>query len=273
MSFFKKLSPGWLLVGGFAVVIFIGATLLMLPVSRHPGVTVSPVDALFTSTSAVCVTGLIAVDTADTFTVFGRIVVAVLIQVGGLGVSSVGVGFVLLAHRRLGLKGRLLVKEALNLNSFRGVVVLVRSILLITLCFELLGAGLSYISFSQHYPPLRALEISLFHSVAAFNNSGFDILGGLTNLIPFQKDVLINLTTCGLIFFGGIGFLTILDLIKKRRFKSLTLHSKVVLLTSLLLILIGTVLLKLTAVNTHGTAANVGLFGATKFARPAEWAK
>ncbi|MEA5145983.1 MAG: potassium transporter TrkG [Candidatus Limiplasma sp.] len=246
MSFFKKMSPGWLLVGGFAAVIFIGAMLLMLPVSRHPGVAVSPVDALFTSTSAVCVTGLIAVDTADTFTVFGRIVVAVLIQIGGLGVSSVGVGFVLLAHRRLGLKGRLLVKEALNLNSFRGVVVLVRSVLLITLCFELLGAGLSYISFSQHYPPLRALEISLFHSVAAFNNSGFDILGGLTNLIPFQSDVLINLTTCGLIFFGGIGFLTILDLLKKRRFKTLTLHSKVVLLTSLVLILIGTVMLKFT---------------------------
>jgi len=246
MNFIKKMSPGWLLVGGFATVILIGSILLMLPIARHPGITVSPVDALFTSTSAVCVTGLIVVDTADTFTLFGRIVVAVLIQIGGLGVSSAAVGFVLLAHRRLGLKGRLMVKEALNLTSFRGVVILVRAILLMTLCFEVVGAGLSYISFSQHYPPLRALEISLFHSVAAFNNSGFDILGGLTNLIPFQRDVLLNLTTCWLIFFGGIGFLAVIDMLRKRRFKALTLHTKVVIVTSLSLIVIGTLLLKLT---------------------------
>lgn len=246
MNIFKKMSPGWLLVAGFGTLILIGASLLLLPIARNPGVTVSPVDALFTSTSAVCVTGLISIDTADTFSVFGRIVVAVLIQVGGLGVTSAAVGFVLLAHRRLGLKGRLMVKEALNLTSFRGIVILVRSILLMTLCFEVLGAGLSLISFSKHYPFLHALEVSLFHSVASFNNAGFDILGNYTSLIPYQSDVLLNLTTCGLIFFGGIGFLTILDVLKKRRFKALTLHSKVVITTSVLLILIGTILLKLT---------------------------
>ena len=176
---------------------------------------------------------------------FGRIVIATLIQIGGLGVSSIGVGIVLLAHRRLGLKARLLVKESLNLSSFRGVVVLVRSILLITLCFELSGAALAYISFSRYYPPLKALEISLFHAVSSFNNAGFDILGGMTSLVPFQKDVLLNLLTCGLIFFGGIGFLTILDVLRKRRFHTLNLHSKVVILTSVCLIIVGTLLLKL----------------------------
>ncbi|MEG0767315.1 MAG: potassium transporter TrkG, partial [Clostridia bacterium] len=112
--------------------------------------------------------------------------------------------------------------------------------------FEAAGAALSYLSFSRYYPPLHALGISLFHSVAAFNNAGFDILGGLTNLIPYQTDLLLNLTTCGLIFFGGIGFLVILDMMKKRRFHTLTLHSKVVLLTSVALIVGGTLLLKAT---------------------------
>ena len=245
MTFFKKLSPGWLLVSGFGSVIFLGAALLLLPVARLPGVPLSPVDALFTSTSAVCVTGLVTVDTGTTYSMFGRIVIATLIQIGGLGVSSIGVGIVLLAHRRLGLKARLLVKESLNLSSFRGVVVLVRSILLITLCFELSGAALAYVSFSRYYPPLKALEISLFHAVSSFNNAGFDILGGMTSLVPFQKDVLLNLLTCGLIFFGGIGFLTILDVLRKRRFHTLNLHSKVVILTSVCLIIVGTLLLKL----------------------------
>ncbi|MEG0271437.1 MAG: potassium transporter TrkG, partial [Clostridia bacterium] len=124
--------------------------------------------------------------------------------------------------------------------------VLVRAILIMTLCFETLGTALSYLSFSKHYAPLDALGISLFHSIAAFNNSGFDILGGLTNLIPYQGDVLLNLTTCGLIFFGGIGFLVILDVMKKRRFRTLTLHSKIVISTSVVLIVLGTLLLKLT---------------------------
>ncbi|MEG0863658.1 MAG: potassium transporter TrkG [Clostridia bacterium] len=245
-SRFKRLPPGVLLVFGFAFVIFLGAVLLLLPAMQNPNTDVSFVNSLFTSTSAVCVTGLIAVDTADTFSVAGRTIVALLIQIGGLGVTSVGVGLILLARKRIGLKSRMLVKEALNLESFRGAVVLVRAILIMTLCFETLGTALSYLSFSKYYAPLDALGISLFHSIAAFNNSGFDILGGLTNLIPYQGDVLLNLTTCGLIFFGGIGFLVILDVMKKRRFRTLTLHSKIVITTSVVLIVLGTLLLKLT---------------------------
>ena len=106
--------------------------------------------------------------------------------------------------------------------------------------------ALSFIVFVQDYPPLKALGISAFHSIAAFNNSGFDILGGLRNLIPYQSDVLLNLTTCGLIIFGGLGFLVIIDIIKKRSFKKLMLHSKIVIITTLVLILSGTLLLKLT---------------------------
>lgn len=245
-NFFKNQSPARLITLGFAFVILAGTILLKLPVSVRDGAGVSWIDALFTSTSAVCVTGLIAIDTAEHFTVFGRTVVAVLIQIGGLGVTSVGVGIILAAGKRIGFKERLLVKEALNVNGFKGMVVLVKYVLIMTLCFETAGTILSYLVFVQKYSPLDALGISMFHSVAAFNNSGFDILGGLKNLIPYQDNVLLNLTTCGLIIFGGLGFLVILDIIRNRCFKKLCLHSKSVIVTSIALIVTGTVLLKCT---------------------------
>ena len=172
--------------------------------------------------------------------------VAVLIQIGGLGVTSVGVGLILAAGKRVGIRGRMLAKEALNVDSFSGIIRLVRAVLLMTLFFETAGAVLSFLVFIQDYPLPHALGISVFHSIAAFNNSGFDILGGLRNLIPYQNNVLLNLTTCGLIIFGGIGFLVILDVMKQRRFKKLTLHSKVVITTSLVLIVSGTLFLKAT---------------------------
>ena len=242
----KRQPPGRLIVVGFALVILLGTGLLLLPISVRDGVNVSFIDALFTSTSAVCVTGLIAIDTADHFTAFGQAIVAALIQIGGLGVTSIGVGLILAARKRVGIKGRVLVKEALNVDGFKGMVRLVKSVLLMTLCFELVGMALSFIVFVQDYPPLHALGISAFHSIAAFNNSGFDILGGLRNLIPYQSNVLLNLTTCGLIIFGGLGFLVILDILKKRSFRKLSLHSKVVLTTTGILLVVGTLLLKAT---------------------------
>ncbi|MGG7212298.1 TrkH family potassium uptake protein [Clostridium nigeriense] len=246
MKLLKKISPGRIIVLGFFYVIVIGTILLKLPISINEGVEVSVVDALFTSTSAVCVTGLIAVDTADTFTVFGRAVVALLIQIGGLGVTSVGVGFIILMGKKVGIKERVLIKESMNLDSMKGLVKLVKSVLLLTLSFEVVGVILSYIVFSKDYSPLDALGISVFHSIAAFNNSGFDILGGLKNLIPYKSNILLNLTTCGLIIFGGLGFLVIKEIIKKKRFKKFSLHTKIVLTMTASLLVIGTVLLKAT---------------------------
>lgn len=243
---FKKQPPGRLIAAGFAVLILFGAVLLLLPLSVRGDAEVHFIDALFTSTSAVCVTGLIAIDVADHFTTFGQAVVAVLIQVGGLGVTSIGVGLILAARKNVGLKGRILLKEALNIEGIKGMIRLVKSILLMTLCFELMGIVLSFLVFVQDYPVLKALWISIFHSIAAFNNSGFDILGGLRNLIPYQNNILLNLTTSGLIIFGGLGFLVILDVLKKRSFRKLTLHSKVVLTTTLTLLVAGTLLLKAT---------------------------
>ena len=146
-----------MIVTGFALVILLGTALLLLPVSVKDGAYVSFVDALFTSTSAVCVTGLIAIDVADHFTAFGQTVVAALIQIGGLGVTSLGVGLILAARKRVSIKGRVLVKESLNVDNFKGSVRLVKSVLLMTLCFELVGMVLSFIVFIQDYPLPKAL--------------------------------------------------------------------------------------------------------------------
>lgn len=244
--FIKRQPPGRVIAMGFAIAILLGTCLLLLPVSVKDNAEVSLINALFTSTSAVCVTGLIAIDTADHFTAFGQAVVAGLVQIGGLGVTSIGVGLMIAAGKRVSIKSRFLVKEALNVDNYRGIVRLVKSVLILTISFEAAGALLSFLVFSQDYPPLHALGISLFHSIAAFNNSGFDILGGLRNLIPYQKDILLNLTTCGLIIFGGLGFLVILDIANQRSFKKLSLHSKVVITTSAVLLIVGTLLLKAT---------------------------
>ncbi len=242
----KKQSPGRIIAFGFAAVILIGSGLLMLPCSIQEGVTVRYIDALYTSTSAVCVTGLIAVDAGDTFTPLGQFFLMALIQIGGLGVTAVGAGVILAMGKKVNMKGRNLIREAMNLDSGKGLVRFVKSIFFMTLIFELAGAILSFFVFVQDYPPLRAAGISIFHSVAAFNNSGFDILGNFQNLIPYQNNILLNLVTCGLIFWGGIGFLVIQEMWSKRfHWRKFSMHTKIVVTVSLALIISGTVLLKL----------------------------
>lgn len=246
-KFFQTQSPARLIALGFAVAIFMGSLLLFLPCSVQDGVQLTYIDSLYTSTSAVCVTGLIVVDAGDTFTPLGQFFLALLIQVGGLGVTSIGAGIILAMGKKLNLKSRNLIREASNLDSNSGAVRFVRSVLFTTLIFEAIGALLSFIVFVQDYPPLKALWISIFHSVAAFNNSGFDILGNFQNLIPYRNNVMLNLITCGLIFFGGIGFLVIREMWRyKLKWKKYSMHTKVVLSVSGVLIVLGTLLLKLT---------------------------
>ena len=246
MNKLKKMSPGRFIALGFATVILLGALMLFFPFSHKDGVEVAFIDAIFTATSALCVTGLTVVDTADTYNAFGQVIIALLIQIGGLGVTSVGVGFMLLARRKVDFKDRVLVKEALNLGSMKGVVKLIKSILLMTLCFESVGAILSFIVFSQKFPLPKAIGISIFHAVSSFNNAGFDILGGFRGLIDYRESVILNLTTCGLIIFGGLGFVVIKELLHKRSFKKLSLHAKVVITMTVLLLALGTILFKFT---------------------------
>ncbi len=247
LKLIKSQPPARIIAFGFALVILLGSGLLMLPCSLRNGVELRYIDALYMSTSAVCVTGLISVDVGDTFTPLGQFFLAVLIQTGGLGVTCIGAGVIVAMRRRVNLKGRNVIREAMNLNTGKGIVKFIKSVFLTTLSFELVGAALSFIVFIKDYPPLRAIGISLFHSIAAFNNSGFDVLGNFQSLIPYQNNVLLNLVTCGLVVFGGIGFLVIRELIEKRLcWRKLSMHTKVVLTVSAALIAIGTLLIKLT---------------------------
>lgn len=247
LKFIKRQSPARIIALGFALVIFIGSILLILPCSVQEGVTVRYIDSLYTSTSAVCVTGLIVVDAGNTFTPLGQFFLGMLIQIGGLGVTAMGTGIIIAMRKKLNFKGRVLVQEAMNLDSRQGIVRFVKSIFITTIIFELVGALLSFTVFVKDFPPLKAAGVSLFHSVAAFNNSGFDILGDFQNLIPYQSNIMLNLVTSGLIIFGGIGFLVIRELwIKKFRWRKLSMHAKIVISMSAALIVAGTLLIKAT---------------------------
>ena len=247
INLIKRQSPARLIALGFISLILIGSILLRLPFCVKEGVHLSYIDSLYTSTSAVCVTGLIAVDAGDTFTPLGQMILGLLMQTGGLGVTTVGAGLMLLMRKKVDLKERTLVKEALNVDSGKGLITLVKRIFIVTIVFETAGALLSLLVFIKDYPFSKALGISIFHSVAAFNNAGFDILGNFQSLVNYSDSIMLNIVTCFLIFFGGIGFLVIWELLEKKcRWKKLSMHAKIVLSVSGVLIVVGTVLIKAT---------------------------
>ncbi len=252
-DFLRRQPPGRIIALGFAAVILLGSGLLVLPCSVRPGQTLRYIDALYTATSAVCVTGLVSIDPGTAFTPLGQFILGALIQVGGLGVTAVGAGVIMLMGKRINLKGRNLIREASNLDSGKGVVRFLRSVLLTTLAIELMGALLSFPVFFRDYPLWEAIGHSAFHAVAAFNNSGFDNLGlsgsisSNVNLIPYGDDLLLNAVTATLIILGGIGFLVMREVWEKRfRWKKFSMHTRVVLSMTAILLVSGAVLLKLT---------------------------
>ncbi len=252
-KFLRRLSPPRWIALGFATVILVGSLLLMLPFSVKDGVNIRYIDALYTSTSAVCVTGLIAVDPGTAFTPIGQAILAALIQIGGLGVTSVGAGIILAMGKKVDIRTRGLIREGSNLSGNGGAIKFIRNVFFTTVTIELLGAILSFTVFIKDYPFFEAIGHSLFHSIAAFNNSGFDNLGlsgelyNNINFIPYSKNVPLNLITCALIILGGIGFLVIKEVIEKRfKWKKFSMHTKVVLSFSFVLTVLGTLLIKLT---------------------------
>lgn len=258
LKFLKKQSPVRIIASAFLIVILLGSVLLMMPFCLRENVTLNYIDSLFTSTSAVCVTGLMVVDIGTTFTPIGQVIIAILIQIGGLGVSTIGAGIILAVGKKINLKGVKIIKETSNLNSSKGIISFVRNIFVTTIIIELIGAILSFCVFVQDLPVGTAIGVSLFHSIASFNNAGFDILGGLvkndgstfaplSNLLAYENNLLLNFTTSGLIILGGIGFLVIKELIRTRfRWKKFSMHTKVVLVMTTTLIVLGTILLKFT---------------------------
>lgn len=230
----------------FLGVIFIGALLLMMPFSRNPGTELSFLDALFTSTSATCVTGLVVTDTAETFNIFGRIVIMLMIQLGGLGVAVIGVGITVLSGRKAGLRERSLVRESWNVAGYGGLISLLKKVLLLTVCFEGVGAVLSTLAFMREMPFTKAVGIGIFHSVSSFNNAGFDLMGGFRNMLDYRDDPLLCLITAGLIICSGLGYLVLIDLRHNGlKVKKFSLQTRVVLTTTAALLIGGTVLLYL----------------------------
>ena len=235
----RPYNPARYLIGGFLALILLGSLLLTLPAAtRSEGI--SYLDALFTATSAVCLTGLVVVDTGTFFSPFGQVVIMGLIFIGTLGFMTMATMVFIFLGRRISLRDRLLVKEMLNQESLTGLIPLVKAIVLLVVLCELAGAALLSIRFIPQMGWEEGLFFALFHAVSAFGNAGFDLFGNFNSLTAFPFDYLVNVVILVLFILGGLGFMVIFDLVKcfHRRHR-LSLHSRLVLVISLTLLLGG----------------------------------
>lgn len=233
------LSPAQVLVIGFASIILLGALLLTLPAATTDGQGLNFIDALFEATSAVCVTGLVVVDTGTVLTPFGQTVIIFLIQVGGLGFMTVATLFAIMLGKRIGLRERLLMQEALNQITIQGVVKLTRYILMATFIIEGTAALILTAVWLKDLGWPRAFYFGLFHAISAFCNAGFDLFGNFRSLTGYVANPWVNIVIMSLITLGGIGFTVMADVYQKRSFARFSLHTKMVLTISLLLVVGG----------------------------------
>ena len=240
----KKLQPGLQLALGFLLIIAAGAVLLYLPVSHQEGMDVSFLDAWFVSTSAVCVTGLTPIDISKTLSLFGSTVMMVLIQLGGLGYAFVAVLIIRLTSGRFDVSSSNLLRDSLGADHKIGARKLFSLAISVTLIIELVGAALLFIPFSGRYPFPRAVYLALFHSVSAFNNAGFDLFSD--SMMKWNDNPVALITIALLIALGGLGFILYNDIIEHvRNKKKITVHTKIVLSTTIFLIAAGTVLFRI----------------------------
>ena len=237
-----KYSPSTVLVVGFAMLIMVGSLLLTLPIATGDGQGLSFLNALFTATSATCVTGLVVVDTGDTFSYFGEAVILLLIQIGGLGFMTFSTLLILIMGKRISLRDRLILKEAFNFTSISGVVKIVRRVFIFTVVVETLGAVVLALRFSSDMPVEQAIYFGFFHAISNFNNAGFDLMGEFRSLTMYVDDPVVTLTVSTLIILGGLGFIVMNELYEYKKTKKLSLHTKVVLSTTIVLIVGATVL-------------------------------
>lgn len=264
-----QLSPPQIILLSFLSAILLGTVLLSLPVSHAPGETVTILDALFTATSAVCVTGLIVVDTGTAYSRFGQVVIMLLFQLGGLGILTAGTLLTFATRRRVGLTQRLQLQAQLNTLQIGGIIKLIRRLFIVVLVSELLGALLLYLRFAQTEGTGEGLFYALFHSISAFNNAGFSLYGD--SLERYVSDPLVSLTTISLIIVGGLGFIVILETLRQLYYRSvqsrssarrpLSLQSKLVLSATLLLTLFTSLMVMILEWNNPDTLAPLSLSG------------
>ena len=241
-----RVSPFIFIFLSFLIVIFIGSFLLWLPISQTEN-RLSYLDSLFLSTSAICVTGLTPVSNlAEHLSIFGRVILSILIEIGGLGIVSIMMFIAILFGFKITFNQRSLLKEALNQNEVGGIVSMLIKIVSTALIIQFVGFILNFISlyFIEHLSFAESLGYGLFHAISSFNNAGFDLFGS-SSLINYSNNYLFMFSTCLMIFLGGIGFIVIFDIIQKRNIRKLSLHSKIVLTMSTILLVVGTLLIKL----------------------------
>lgn len=259
-----KITPTQMIVIGFATIIFAGAMLLNLPIASRSGQPVGLVNAIFTATSAVCVTGLVVVDTGTYWTAFGQVIIALLIQIGGLGFMTMSTLFALLLGRKITLRERLLIQESLNQFDLEGLVRLTKNIIIATFTIELAGAIIYSLVFIPEYGIKKGIAFGAFHAVTAFCNAGFDLIGDFRSFTPYVNNHVINLNTMALIIIGGLGFSVWTDIyrvVRERSFKNLSLHSKIVLSATILLIVFGAVFIFIAEINNPDTLSNLPVSG------------
>jgi trk system potassium uptake protein TrkH len=245
---------------GFVFIILTGALLLTLPIASKDGSSLSFLSALFTATSASCVTGLVVVDTGTYFTLFGQIVILILIQLGGLGIMTISMILFSMTGRKISLHDRLSMAEGLGESRLQGIVRLARGALIVTAVIELAGAVLLMFQFIPDYGVVRGIWYSIFHSVSAFCNAGFDLLGGYRSMTLYQYNPYVLFIIMGLIVAGGLGFGVILNVRSTRDFRRLRLHSKIVLVGTLFMIVAGTLLFLWIEYENPKTIGNMPLF-------------
>lgn len=261
------LSTTQLIMLSFLSAIIIGSILLSLPVSSATGESVSYIDALFTATTATCVTGLVTLPTVSAWSTFGHIVILILIQIGGLGIITIMSGIMIILHRKLGIGDRLLLQDAFNLNSLSGLVRFVKKVFLGTFVVETAGA-LAYMTVFIPQYGARGIWISVFTSVSAFCNAGIDIMAK-DSLCGYATNPIINIVTSLLIILGGLGYIVWWDIIRIFKFKKikipkafnhLSLQSKIAIFSTVLLIFSGSLLIFIFEYNNPLTIGNLSLF-------------
>ena len=242
----RKIHPYFQIILTFIVVILTGTICLVLPIATTSRESMGFVDALFMSTSSVCVTGLTVMNISTQLSVYGKIVMVFLMEVGGLSFITIAIFFFIVIGGKIGVSNKFLLREALNQSSVNGITALVVKIIIISVSIQLVGAAINLIPLVKICDSfMEALGVSLFHSAASFNNAGFDILGD-SSMIPFKDNIILNTTTIVMIVIGGIGFVVIDDVVRNKRWGKFNLHTKITIVTTFLLIVFGTLLIKAT---------------------------
>lgn len=255
----ESLNPAQVLVLGFLSIIITGGIILSTPFVTQTGEASGLLTGIFTATSAVCVTGLVVVDTGTHWNMAGQIVILLLIQIGGLGIMTMATSVALIVGRKITLKSRLIMQEALNQFTLQGVVRLTRYIIFMTLFIEALGAVFLSIRFLDYYDMKTAIFYGIFHSVSAFCNAGFDLIGHGRSLTPFVEDTTFSVIIMALIILGGLGFTVIMDILRFKKFRTYTLHTKIVVIMTTVLLLTGFIFFFIMEYNNPDTLESLPL--------------